>query len=42
MDPYLENPQFWLGFQTGFMTYTASALNELLPSRYGVSLEERV
>jgi Protein of unknown function (DUF4058) len=42
MDPYLEAPDIWPGFHTGFITFTRTALNHLLPSGYVADMGERL
>src|SRR5438067_341373 len=41
MDPYLEAPDIWLGFQIGFLTFASTALNSVLPSSYAADIGER-
>jgi len=42
MDPYLEAPDIWPGFHTGFITFTRTALNNILPSGYVADMGERL
>ena len=42
MDPYLENPEIWLGFHNRFVVYLADQLQPRLRPRYIASIEARV
>ena len=42
MDPYLEAPDIWPGFHAGFLTFTRTALNNVLPSGYVADMGERL
>ena len=41
MDPYLEDPILWPGFQQTFVTYLSDALNRRLPERFVAHINER-
>jgi len=41
MDPYLEDPHFWPGFQTCFVVYLTEQLQPLLRPRYIADIRER-
>lgn len=42
VDPYLEDPAFWLDFHTAFITYCRDYINERLPEHYEARLDERL
>jgi hypothetical protein len=42
IDPYLEAQRPWQDFHTAFLTYTRDALNEQLPDRYDVEIQEQI
>jgi hypothetical protein len=42
MDPYLENPQRWLGFHNTLIVYIRDQLRPLLRPRYVAAVEDRV
>lgn len=42
MNPYLESQGHWHSFHTGFMVYTAEALNGTLPAGYVAVVEQRL
>jgi hypothetical protein len=42
MDPYLEDPAFWMDFHESFLIYLRDALNSRLPDDYETRIEERV
>src|SRR5437870_2816223 len=42
MDPYLEAPDIWPGFHSRFLTFTSTALNNVLPSGYVADMGERL
>jgi hypothetical protein len=42
MDPYLEDPQIWEGFQARFIVYLCDALQPQIRPRYIASVERRV
>ena len=42
MDPYLEDPQIWEGFQSRFIVYLADHLQPQIRPRYIASVERRV
>jgi hypothetical protein len=42
MDPYLEAPDIWPGFHSGFITFACTALNNILPSGYVADMGERL
>jgi hypothetical protein len=42
MDPYLEDSEIWRGVHHYFITFTASALNTVLPPRYVAAVDERL
>jgi hypothetical protein len=41
MDPYLEDPAYWLDFHARFTTYWCDAVADLLPPNYEARLEEQ-
>jgi hypothetical protein len=42
MDPYLEDPQIWEGFQAGLIVYMRDAIQPQIRPRYIASVERRV
>jgi hypothetical protein len=42
MDPFLEDPAYWLDFHFRFINNWADALSEILPEQYEANLGERV
>src|SRR5262245_26848823 len=42
MDPYLEEPQLWLGFHNAFIVYLRDHLQPQLRPRYIAAVETRV
>ena len=42
MDPFLESPEYWRDLHQRFITYSAEALNDLLPLSYFAKVEERL
>jgi hypothetical protein len=40
MDPWLEAPHFWPGFQTCFVVYLTETLQNALSSRYSIDIRE--
>src|SRR5258708_1676068 len=41
MDPFLENPAYWLDFHSRFVNYWCEAVADALPPNYEASLGER-
>ncbi len=41
MDPYLEDPEFWSGFQRGFLSSVCALVNGALPAAYSARLGTR-
>jgi len=42
MDPYLEDPAYWMDFHATFVNYWREALADLLPDNYEATIEERI
>ena len=42
MDPFLENPAYWLDFHSRFVNCWCEAIADVLPPNYEASLGERV
>jgi hypothetical protein len=42
MNPYLENPVWWLGIHNALMTFLWTTINAALPARYIANMAERV
>jgi uncharacterized protein DUF4058 len=42
MDPFLEDPGFWVSFHFTFINYWSEALGDLLPEEFEVNINERV
>ena len=42
MDPYLEDPRFWLGFHNTMIVYLRDHLRSRLPPHYIAAVDERV
>jgi hypothetical protein len=42
MNPYLEQPPFWLDFHNSFLIYLRGALEQRVPANYFVQYEERL
>ena len=42
MDPYLEDPAYWMDFHATFVNYWREAVADLLPENYEATIEERI